>query len=1160
MRNVKQNLGRVLTLAMLLMMTTVAWAQQRITGTVTDSKGEALIGVSVVEAGTTNGATTNIDGRFTLNVKPGARLNVSYIGYNTQTVAARDGMTVTLQEDNQLLDEVVVVGYGTMRRKDVTSSITTVGQEDLNIGVYTDPASLLQGKVAGLSITQTGDPNGTPSITLRGASTLREGAMEPYYVIDGIPGVDISMVAPDDIESIDVLRDASATAIYGSKAANGVIIITTKRGQEGSTNVNYNGYVAFDRISKNLDMMSASQLRAAGGPDFGGNTDWQDEVQRTGIAQSHNVSVNGGHGKTRYSTSLTYMTRDGVIRGSDFKRLNARAFVESAVLKDHLTLSMAVNAHRGQHHGVRTNQEGMSVLDAMNYNSPLQPVKYDDGTWSYVVGENQYANPLSLINEDAGDTRRKFMQYVGKATLKIIDGLTWSNNISYQETQSTYSDYHSSQSQVADFRDGLGYAYRNTYFGDKTSFESYVNYDVTLAKAHKLGLMAGYSWEEDNSNDGFGLQVFDFLTDDLKYYNLYLASQTNGLDGGVESGALSTLRMISFYGRLNYSYNGKYMLQGTLRRDGSSAFGKNHRWATFPSVSVAWNIAEENFLKDSFFDQLKLRAGYGVSGNSFGFNAYSAFETYSSGSWFNYTDPNTGVTTTHRGVTATGNANPDLKWESTAMLNIGLDFAFLNSRINGSIEFYNKKTSDLIWYYPVSRNIYPYDTMTANVGDMKNTGVEFTLNIVPVKTRNFQWQTTINLAHNKNEVTKISNNTYSVDYLDEGNPNINGYSTTNVQRVLEGQPIGTFYTWEWAGYDNNGSSVFYTRDADTGERIKDASGNYVTTSTPEDKDRTITGSAQPKLTYGWNNTFGYKNWSLTAFIQGTIGNKIFNATAAQYHNKGRVASGYNVLSDIDMNDDFGHTPSDRYIEDGSYLRLASLTLGYTFKNLAGWAKSIQLYGTANNLLTLTGYDGIDPEVYMGGLTPGIDYRASRYPHTRTFLVGLKVNFDAGKAEKKAAPAKPFYVTDNAEVDRLNAEVNKLRAENDQLRSRKPEVKTEKEVVKTKEYVTYPHYVNFEVNKTDVTDQETVNLQYVADMIKSVPDKKFSVVGYADKQTGTADKNAQLAKGRAQNVYDVLTKKYGVKASQLTLDSKGGVDTMFLGNSDLSRSVIIAEVK
>ena len=399
--NLKQGTQKAMFFVFFLLCSTVMLAQNKVSGTVLDATGEPLIGVSVLEAGTNNGVVTDYDGNFAITVKQNAKLTFSYVGYTTQTLPARNGMKVTLEEDNKVLNEVVVVGYGTMRRKDVTSSITTVKSEDLNKGVFSDPASMLQGKVAGLTVTTNGDPTGGGTITLRGASSLRSGAMSPYYVIDGIPGVDISMVAPDDIESIDVLRDASATAIYGSKAANGVIIITTKSGKEGKTNVTYNGYAAFDKISKTLDMASASQLRASGligaEQDGGADTDWQKEVLRTGFSHNHNVSISGGNAKTKYMGSLNYMNRQGVIKGTDMNRMNARMLLTTSVLKDRLDLSVGINAMQGKYNGVPRGNNGTSVLDAMNYYSPTNPVRNADGTWyeSYVGSQNY--NPMSLI-------------------------------------------------------------------------------------------------------------------------------------------------------------------------------------------------------------------------------------------------------------------------------------------------------------------------------------------------------------------------------------------------------------------------------------------------------------------------------------------------------------------------------------------------------------------------------------------------------------------------------------------------------------------------------------------------------------------------------------------------------------------------------------------
>ena len=993
--SLKQGMQKTLFFAFFLLCSTVMMAQQKVSGSVLDATGEPLIGVSVLEVGTTNGVVTDFDGNFTLTVKSGAQLAFSYIGYVPQTLAAADGMKVTLEEDNKVLNEVVVVGYGTMRRKDVTSSITTVKAEDLNRGVFTDPASMLQGKVAGLVVTSSGDPNGSPSITLRGASSLRSGAMSPYYVVDGIPGVDISMVAPDDIESIDVLRDATATAIYGSKAANGVIIITTKSGGKSErTNVSYNGYVAFDNVLNTLDMASANDIRDYVKKnninymyDGNGNTDWQDEVLRTGVSHNHNVGINGGSDKTKYMASVNYANRQGVVVGSYNHRLNLRSLISTKVLKDRLDLSVSINGMTGKNVGVPMGDEGRSVLDAMNYFNPTLSATDADGNWTKGDGSNNY-NPLSLINENKSQTEWKRLQFIAKATVNICEGFTWNANYSYNTHQRTYSAYDSHKSQIIEKSgstspDFNGVAHRSTYFGHETTFETYGNYDKTFNDVHKLSLMVGFSWEEKVNNDGFGLRVNNFFDDSIGWNNLtYAGEMKNGMKW-VESGTIETIRNISFYGRVAYSYNGKYMAQATIRRDGSSVFGDGHQWGTFPSLSLAWNITEEDFMKNqNLFSNLKLRAGYGVSGNAMGFGAYTAVPTYGS----------TGdVKDGYVMLNATKLANPDLKWESTGMLNIGLDYAFLKGRINGTIEFYNKKTKDLIWDYPVSSYIYPFSSIAANVGEITNKGVEFTINIDAIRTKDFNWMTTLNLSHNKNVVDKLSNDIYKTSTFSQGDPMVAGVSANGwTQRIMEGEPLGTFYTYEWAGYNAEGISEYYTRD---GNGNRDGG----TTTDPEYKDRTITGCAQPKLNLGWNNTVNYKNWDFSCFFTGVFGHDVYNGLRAHYTAPDFFAGGKNVMKEFvterPASDTGSNIPSDKFIEKGDYIRLQSLTVGYTFNDVFnGWIKSLQLYATMNNVFTITGYKGLDPEVNLGGIDPGVDYRWSTYPHTRTTMIGAKINF------------------------------------------------------------------------------------------------------------------------------------------------------------------------
>ncbi|NDV57726.1 TonB-dependent receptor [Bacteroides sp. 519] len=983
----------VVVLVLFLMNSTWAFAQTTVTGTVADTSGEPLIGVNVSVKGTTTGTITDVDGKFSLNVDRGQTLVFSYIGYISQEVEVQGStLNVTLKDDSQVLSDVVVIGYGTMTRKDVTSSITTINSKDMNVGVFSNPAQMLQGKVPGLTITQDSNPNSNPSVTLRGASTLRDGAaQEPYYVVDGVPGVSLALIAPEDIESIDILRDASATAIYGSKAANGVIIVTTKRGKAGHTSINYSGYVAFDQASKRWDMMTSDEYRTWAqannkaidpNDDLGYNTDWQKEVQRTGVSHNHNISISGGSEKTVYNASINYMNNEGIIMGTDLKRYIGRAFVETKGLNDRLKLSFNVNASVTERNDVMKDDknEGRSVYDAMVYYLPFSPVKNENGSWFERPTRSQYYNPVSLIKENTDFTKTKRLQATAKASLNILDGLNYDVSLSYQNVQDTYSYYNSSNSMLAQGANGK--ASRSSVESEKKIMEMYFNYDKTFNLVHKVGAMAGYSWEESNDNDGFQVTASNFFSDALLYHNMGLSNNSDRVDYGGWN--LSTLRMISFFGRVNYSYNSKYLFQATLRRDGSSAFGKNNRWATFPSASLAWRASEEDFIKNlNVFDDLKFRVGYGVSGNSLGFDVFSATQVYGSTGWTTNAAGNPIQT-----LSATRNANPNLKWERTSMFNIGLDFGFFNNRLSGTIEYYQKNTKDLIADYQVSTTQYLYGWMTTNVGEVSNKGIELTINATPVQTKDFTWNTTLNLSHNRNRVESISNDEYSVGYMDKAYLNGPGQTAMPSQRIMEGCPIGQFYTWQWAGYNDEGISTFYVRDPETGERTGE------TTTKPGYDDLTKTGSAQPKLNFGWNNTLTYKNFTLTAFFQGVTGNKIMNATRARLSNIGDAGI-RNLLSSVaetekgtDIN---AHYLSDRYLEDGSYLRLSSLSLGYNFGKLGNWVNNLRVYATCNNVFVITGYKGMDPEITLGGIEPGIDNRKS-YPKTRTFMLGMNINF------------------------------------------------------------------------------------------------------------------------------------------------------------------------
>ncbi len=1007
MTNCRLRLGqrdvvRILLPMLMLLASIPGFAQGKwVSGTVTDTDGEPLIGVTVRIEGSSVGTATDIDGKYRLDGALGKELSFSYVGYATQKIKADKAIIdVVLKADDALLDEVVVVGYGTMKRKDLTGSITTVNSKDLNVGAYTDPGQLLQGKVPGLVVVQNSDPNGgVNSLTLRGASTLN-GSTEPLYVVDGIPGVNLNLIPPSEIESIDVLRDASATAIYGSKAANGVIIVTTKRGADGPARVTYSGYVSWEKIANDHKMMTADQLRAYAEEnginipnDREEDTNWAKEVQRTGFATNHDLAISGGNKTTTYNVSVNYIKRDGIIKGVGNNLFTGRSYIETKTLKERLTLGVGINGNIRKEWGVPRGIEGGSVYEGMYYYSPLVPATNEDGTWYADKTISQNYNPLSLIYENRSMATFKRLQFTGKASLKIIEGLLLNGNFSYETQNYHYKAYTSTQSQN---NTRHGEAERKVTDDWAKLMEIYANYDKEFNENNKLALMAGYSWEEHKNGDGFGAKGYNFYDDALGWNNIGMA---NSWDADPVWGQLeSHTKMISFYGRVNYSLMSKYLLQAAIRRDGASTFGSNNKWATFPSASVAWRISQENFLKDNtVLTDLKLRVGWGQSGNAQGFDIYTARFFYDAAKRFDYVDPVTGAVTSYKGLTAARNVNDNLKWETTTMLNLGLDFSFLNGRIGGTIEYYNKDTKDMIWDYPVSVAQYPVNTMTANVGKMRNRGVELMIQAFPIQTRDFTWNTSLNFSHNDNKVVSVSNSEFNAGVLNRYDPHLPGLSQgCNTQRIVEGKPIGSFYLWDWAGYNDQGISTFYRYDGQ-GNHILDENGNPETTMDPGEDDRIYMGNAQPKLTMGWDNKLSYKNWDLNIFFTGVFGQKIFNEPHAYFSYVASISQGKNVMASVIKDqlptDGLAHYPSQRYLEDGSYFKLASLTLGYTFRNcFNGWLNDIRLYVSANNVFTITKYSGRDPEINLGGLDPGHDTRSDHYPRTRQILVGATINF------------------------------------------------------------------------------------------------------------------------------------------------------------------------
>jgi TonB-linked SusC/RagA family outer membrane protein len=958
-------------------------------GNVTDEKNQPLPGVSVVVSGTTTGVMTDVDGKYALTVTGNpVTLKFSYLGYLTKevTVGNDNTINVTLLPDAKQLKDVVVIGYGTSSKKDVTGAITSVKAEDFNAGVLTTPAELLQGKVAGLNITKSGDPNKQPATILRGPSTLREGAaQQPFYVIDGVPGASIDLLAPADIESIDVLKDASSTAIYGSRAANGVIIVTTRKAKAGQTRLTYSAYGAMEKISKNIDVLTADELRkylADNGvaplakplDDDGSNTNWQQLGQRTSYSQNHNLSYSGAGNNAEYGASVNYFENQGILKNTNLQRTIFKGYINQRFFNDRLKLGITLTNSATKGDDIYQSQVLPGMLFYLPTVSPFNP----DGSYkeNYTRTGSGPLNPLSLIDNNFIKTDNNKTLINGFASVDILKGLKFTLNGSTQKDQNNINTYLNSKSGIAVGAGGVAnrIAYKNT----SDVVEAFLNYDRDFG-LHSLKLLGGYSYQQDRTNDGFGVQTQGFSNDALTFNNLFLSNPSNLSQIKFDPNYISTLRLISFYGRAQYQYNNKYLLQASLREDGSSAFGINQRHGYFPAVSIGWRIISEKFMeKAPVISDLKLRAGYGVSGNSLGFDAFTAQLIYGippGGGKF----LNNGVITNPIGPVR--NDNPDLKWESTATTNIGLDFGLFNNRLTGSVDYYIKKTSDLIYTYQVSTTQYFYPLLTANVGKIKNSGIEVVLSAIPVKSEAFTWRTSFNVSHNKNVVESLSNTQFAVNNIPSAQLGGKGQSGNYSQVIQPGYAIGTYNLWHYLGKNENGVSTYQKADGST------------TAAQPLTTDQRITGNAQPKLIYGWSNSFNYKNFDFNFLVRGVYGNQILNATLAGLNNPADAK--FQNLPRFTLGESFkdvnAYLISDRYLESGSYLRLDNATLGYTIRPNVKAIKNIRLYLSGNNIFVITKYRGVDPEINIGGLTPGIDNK-DFYPKTRTFSVGITASF------------------------------------------------------------------------------------------------------------------------------------------------------------------------
>lgn len=960
-----------------------------VTGQIVDSKGETIIGANIMEKGTTNGTITDFDGKFSLTTAPNATLVISYIGYQSVEIPVsqiKAGQTITLKEDTEVIDEVVVIGYGTQRKGDVTSAIASVKSEDFTIGKIGDAADLIKGKVAGLSIAKgSGDPNSTSTIRLRGVISVN-GSTTPLVLVDGVEG-DLSTVAPENIESIDVLKDASAAAIYGTRGANGVILITTKSGKRGErTTASYSGYVSASQFGKKLDFMDASDVRAGltNFTDQGYDTDWLDAISRTGFTHNHNFNITGGTEKTTYSADFTYRKEDGVIMNTYSEDIRMRFDVSHWMLNDMLkvNLNMVQKWHKNSATNATATGESNIYRQAIARN-PTAPIYNEDGSFNENFGINYYYNPVGMLEERLGDYNYSETRATGNITFEPIKG--WQTNLMLATSRfKAHDEYYNTADYFGNqLNQYNGYA---SHTNDETrtdNLEITSKYDLNIGK-HRMNALVGYSYQYYTYNRNYA-NNYNFPTEFFTYNNLGSGQALKEGRAGMGS-EKNENTLIGFFARVSYAYDNRYNLLVSVRREGSSKFGDNHKWGTFPSASLGWTISNEAFMEDvTWLNNLKLRAGFGITG-VIPNNPYISLTKYKYGETYYYSNG-----TWLPGLEVDSNPNPDLKWEKSTEFNVGLDWSVLDGRLGGSIDFYSKKTTDLLFDYTVPTPPNLFNTTTANGGSVRNQGIEVAINAVPVRTKDFEWSTVVTVAANRNKLLSLDNDLYEANsFLDQGG--LGEPINISTHRMEEGRPLGEFYGLKSVGVSENGLFLIEKPDGEVVEFSNDQLKN--------DEYRQYLGNGLPKVTLGWTNNLSYKNWDLSMQFTSQLGFKILNEPRAFYENN---SIAYNRLKSV-MDAPYGgeytlsssqpQTFLSYYLENGNFLKLTNLTIGYTFpiKPENKWIKGVRAYLSGDNLFCITGYSGLDPELSNPYPTSaGIDYR-DKYPSVRSFTFGVNLTF------------------------------------------------------------------------------------------------------------------------------------------------------------------------
>ena len=975
-------------MAGLLWLSEARGQERSVTGRITDATdGAAIAGATVSIKNTTVATQTDADGRFSISlVGENNVLAISFIGYERREIPVgnRSVIDVALQTSDASLDEVVVVGYGTLRRREVTSAVSSVKAKDFNPGGARSPIDLIQGKVAGLIITRTqgNNPNSSTAIQMRGVSSIN-GTRSPLIVIDGIPGGNLDLLQQDDIESFDVLKDGSAAAIYGTRANAGVILITTKKGKEGESRFDYSTYAQREYVDRKPDYLTASDFRNLisqglinSSEDFGSNTDLYDElIDRQNTSQYHNLSATGGTAKSNYRASVYFNDANGIARQNGRKQFGGRINVNQKGFQDRLTFqaNLAANFNKADLLGGQTGDFEQAVQ-----RNPTAPLVNDDGTFVETQAYNNY-NPLSRLAHRISERDQQTISADAKLDYKIVEGLHVNTFVSY--VRDNYNDRYYRSTRDWDQRlnssyRGMAYASKSNRMDYTKTIESTLNYSTTFADKHSLMALAGYSYQY-YTVETFNVNNNGFTTDGFLDWNL-------GAGGAIQNTALPRPGMgsgkedntlVAFFGRVNYSFANKYFAQAILRREGSSRFGANHKWGNFPAFSVGWQLGEEAFIRDiSAISNLKLRVGYGVTGNQ-GIPNYQSIVTLGTGGVY----PQEGVYYQTYGPGR--NPNPDLRWEQKQEINVGLDFGVLDNRITGSLDVYNRTTKDLLHNYNAQQPPFVTGSIFTNVGSIRNKGVELQLSAQAVRNGDFVWNIdfTGNTQHNK--LTRLSNEVFQANFLEfYGLPSPGNLG--NAIRLEEGGAVGNFYGKRFAGFTDEGKWLFYKAD-----------GSAVPANQINNDDLTVIGNGVPKLHLALNNTFIYKNFDLSIFFRGKFGFDILNTKELYFGNKKWLPNNLlrsAITTHNELNDDPQY--SDYYIEKGDFVKLDNLTLGYnaSIKNKQ-YVRNLRVYVTGRNLLTFTGYSGIDPELEDTGFSTGVDGRGF-YPRTKSLTIGLNVGF------------------------------------------------------------------------------------------------------------------------------------------------------------------------